>query len=94
VTLPPDDDDSRHRDEDEIPRKSILSSMPKHSLSRVVVLLAALAGILYLRQKTGSIAGCMSNAFLGPASPTVPTIRATVQVPDGGAATAPRRDHE
>ena len=52
--------------EDEIPRQGFWASMPKRTLSRVLILLAMLAGIIYLRQRTGTIAGCMSNAFLMP----------------------------
>jgi len=51
---------------DEIPRLGFWASMPKRSLSRVLILLAMLVGILYLRQRTGSIAGCMENAFRMP----------------------------
>jgi hypothetical protein len=47
----------------EIPRQSFWATVPKRSFVRVVVLLVALLGILYLRQQTSSIAGCMSNAF-------------------------------
>jgi hypothetical protein len=90
VSLPPEDDDSRPTDDDEIPRRSLLSAMPKRTFSRVVLLLAALAGILYLRQQTGSIASCMSTAFLAPAplprTPATPTIKASVLLPDGGTA--------
>jgi uncharacterized membrane protein len=57
-------DDERPLAEDEqIPRKGFLASMPKRTFSRVLVLLAALAGIIYLRQRTGAIASCMSDAF-------------------------------
>jgi hypothetical protein len=52
--------------EDEIPRQGILSAIPKRTFFRVVVLLAALAGILYLRQRTAAIASCMSDAFRIP----------------------------
>jgi len=57
------EDDARSGGEDEIPRQGFLAAMPKRTLSRVVVLLAALAGIIYLRQRTNSIAGCMADAF-------------------------------
>jgi hypothetical protein len=52
---------------DEIPRQGFWASMPKSSLSRVIILLALLAAILYLRQRTGTIAACMSGAFQAPA---------------------------
>jgi hypothetical protein len=61
-------DDNGPDDRDEIPRRSFWSSLPKRSLSRVLILLGLLAGIVYLRERTGSIAGCMSQAFLAPAA--------------------------
>jgi len=91
VSLPPEDDDSSRQD-DEIPRQSVLAAMPKRTFYRVVLLLAALAGILYLRERTGSIASCMSSAFqVPPPSPRTPassTIKASVLLPDGGTAAA------
>ena len=68
--LPEDDEHpsrpSRPSLEDEIPRQGILSAIPKRTFFRVVLLLAALAGILYLRQRTAAIASCMSDAFRIP----------------------------
>jgi hypothetical protein len=61
--LPEDDKRLSQETEDEIPRLGILSAIPKRTFSRVVLLLAALAGIIYLRQRTESIAGCMASAF-------------------------------
>jgi hypothetical protein len=56
---------------DEVPRHSIWSAIPKRTFGRVVILLALLVGILYLRERTPSIAGCMSNAFsVLPPTPT------------------------
>lgn len=56
---------------DRVPRQSVFASLPKRSVMRVLMLLGVLAGILYLRERTASIAGCMSNAFqiLPPAPP-------------------------
>lgn len=70
--VPDDDDGAKRKDEDEIPRRGILSTIPKRTFSRVLLLLAALAGIIYLRQRTGSIASCMATAFNlpPPARPT------------------------
>ena len=62
MSVDPEDDHLPNPD-DEIPRQGFLSTMPKQSLYRVVLLIAMLAGILYLRQRTGSIAGCMADAF-------------------------------
>ena len=65
--LPEDDEyPSRPSLGDDIPRQGILSAIPKRTFFRVVVLLAALAGILYLRQRTAAIEGCMSDAFRIP----------------------------
>ena len=50
----------------EIPRRGFWASMPKRSVPRVLLLLAALAGVIYLRQQTGAIAGCMADAFRMP----------------------------
>jgi hypothetical protein len=76
------DDEEKHPEE-EIPRQGVLSAIPKRSVYRVLVLLAALAGIIYLRQRTGSIASCMSDAFhvLPPATPGAPAMRVRVQLP-------------
>lgn len=53
-------------DRDELPRHSLLAAIPKRTFTRVLVLIAALLGILYLRERTSSIAGCMSDAFRPP----------------------------
>ena len=90
MTLPREDGDSSRTDDDEIPRHSLLSAMPKRTFYRVGLLLVALAGILYLRQRTGSIASCMSSAFQAPSpSPRTqvpPTIKASVLLPNSGTA--------
>jgi hypothetical protein len=73
LSEPPEDDEHPSpKDEDEIPRQGLLSAMPKRTFSRVVLLLAMLAGIIYLRQRTASIAGCMASAFSLPI-PAQPT---------------------
>jgi uncharacterized membrane protein len=56
-------DDKASSERDEIPRQSLLAAMPKRTFVRVLVLIAALIGIVYLRERTSSIAGCMSSAF-------------------------------
>jgi hypothetical protein len=58
---------------DELPRQGFLTAMPKRSIYRVMLLLAMLAGILYLRQKTGSISSCMANSL----APAVAPIRSS-----------------
>jgi len=65
----PDDKGLHHAGDDEtneIPRQGILSAIPKRTFARVVLLLAALAAIIYLRQRTSLIANCMSDAFRLP----------------------------
>jgi hypothetical protein len=64
--IPEDDDSASRRDEDEIPRPGILSTIPKRTFTRVALLLTLLAGIIYLRQQTGSIASCMASSFSLP----------------------------
>ncbi len=55
--------------------------MPKRSVMRVLVLLAALLAILYLRERTSSIAGCMSDAFRAPApTSTESAVRARIEL--------------
>jgi hypothetical protein len=80
-----DEDRAKSQDED-VPRQGLLASVPRRAVYRVLVLLAALAGILYLRQQTGSIASCMSQAFVAPAPAPAPTptpgpVRANIKPP-------------
>jgi hypothetical protein len=81
--MEPKDDRPLGKDE-EIPRRGILASMPKRTFYRVVVLLAALAGIIYLRQRTETIAGCMSSAFqVAPPGPRSDSpVRARIELPE------------
>lgn len=80
----PPDDEGKTSDSDESPRKGLLAAMPKRSFFRVVVLLAALAGIVYLRERTASIASCMSTAFSiippPPASSSGGGVRARIEL--------------
>lgn len=72
--------------DDGIPRRSFWASFPKRSLARVFLLLAMLAVILYLRERAGSIATCMSEAFHAPL-PSAPGVRVrglVVPAPDSG----------
>jgi hypothetical protein len=47
--------------------KGFFETIPRGTITRVLILLAALAGIVVLQRKTGAIAGCMSQAFMAPA---------------------------
>jgi hypothetical protein len=68
--------------DDPLPRRSVWSSIPKRSLSRALLLLAMLVGILYLRQRAPAMASCMSEAFRAPAAePAGVRLRAPVVLP-------------
>jgi hypothetical protein len=76
-------DDRPLSEDEEIPRRGILASMPKRTFYRVVVLLAALAGIIYLRQRTVAIASWLSDAFrVAPSAQqsTLP-VKARIELP-------------
>ncbi len=49
-------------------KKRFLETIPRGTITRVLILIAAFAGIIILQRKTGAIAGCMSQAFMAPAS--------------------------
>jgi len=75
--------------DDDLPRRSLWASLPKRNLGRAVVLLAILVAVVYLRDRTGAIAGCMANAFLAPppAPPGERGVRVRLALPppvDGG----------
>ena len=61
-----------HGEDDELRRQGWLASVPKRTIMRALLLMAALAGILYLRGKTAAIAGCMSDAFRAPVTQPAP----------------------
>jgi hypothetical protein len=77
------EDDQPPAEKYEIPRQGFFASMPKRSLSRILILLAALVGIIYLQQRTHFIAGCMADAFRAPVSAESPstTMKARVVLP-------------
>jgi hypothetical protein len=76
---------------DPLPRQSIWAHIPKRSLSRVLLLLALLAGILYLRKQATTIAGCMSDAFRVPAAePAGVRLKAPVVLPGPAPQRTPR----
>ncbi len=75
--------------DDELPRRSLWASLPKRNLARAVALLAILVAVVYLRDRTGAIASCISNAFLAPmpASSAEHGVRVRLALPppvDGG----------
>jgi hypothetical protein len=59
-------DDLNGEQTDLVPRMSVWQAIPKRHMFRIVFLLIALAGILYLQQKTSAITGCMNETFHAP----------------------------
>jgi hypothetical protein len=87
--MPPEDERPPGHD-DELPRQGFWMAVPKRSLFRLLLLLAMLAGILYLRHQTTSIAGCMSNAFsVPPGESSGARLKAKVVLPSAPAERAP-----
>jgi hypothetical protein len=81
-------DQERPGPDDEIPKRGFWSNLPKRSVSRILILLALLAGIVYLQQRAGAVAGCMSDAFRAPGPAQPPTVRVRLASPqplDGSA---------
>ncbi len=90
--MEPEDDKPAREPDDMPPRKSLWSAVPKRAFVRVLILVAALIGVVCLRKETESIAGCMSDAFRAPAPASTKTrglgVRAHILPPVD--ATAPR----
>ena len=73
------------------PRRGAWANLPRRSLSRVLLLLVLLAGILYLRQRATAIAGFFSDAFRVPAAePAGVRLKAKVVLPGPAPEGAPR----
>jgi hypothetical protein len=82
----------------EKPRRSFWATVPPRTATRIVILLALLAGVIVLQHRAGTIASCANQAFnLPPSSATATStggggilapghIRAHVVLPD----TSPR----
>ncbi|MGD0836489.1 MAG: hypothetical protein ABSB49_07585 [Polyangia bacterium] len=77
-------EDRGERDPDNAQRRRSLATIPRRTVSRVLVLVAALLGILYLRERTSAIAGCMSDAFRAPAPAGAAREPARVRLKVGG----------
>jgi hypothetical protein len=88
--------DEQQPNDEEKPRRSFWSNLPRGSIGRVVLLLLLLAVVVYLQGRSGEIAGCANKAFNlpPPSSPgsssvnsasSAGTIRARVILPDTAA---------
>ncbi len=55
----------------EEPRAGFWATLPRGTVTRVLLLLALLAVVVILQRKAGAIAGCMSQSFMAPQSRTV-----------------------
>jgi hypothetical protein len=51
---------------DEEPRAGFWATLPRGTVTRVLILLALLVGIVVLQRKAGAIAGCMNQSFMAP----------------------------
>jgi hypothetical protein len=81
---------------DEEPRKRLIATLPRGTITRTLILLALLFGVIVLQRRAGAIASCMSQTFMLPQSgtasmpadaspPGTGRIRARVVVPEGTA---------
>jgi hypothetical protein len=51
---------------DEEPRAGFWATLPRGTVTRVLILLALLVGVVVLQRKAGAIAGCMNQSFMAP----------------------------
>ncbi|MGB8298773.1 MAG: hypothetical protein WCG85_25375 [Polyangia bacterium] len=51
---------------DEEPRLGFWATLPRGTITRVLLLLGLLAVVVVLQRKAGAIAGCMSQSFMAP----------------------------
>ena len=57
---------SEQREGDEELRKGLFATLPRGTITRVLMLLALLVGVVLLQRKAGAIAGCMNQTFMLP----------------------------
>ena len=57
---------SEQRDGEEELRKGFFATLPRGTITRVLMLLALLVGVVLLQRKAGAIAGCMNQTFMLP----------------------------
>ena len=55
-----------NHDADEEPRAGFWATLPRGTVTRVLLLLALLVVVVTLQRKAGAIAGCMNQAFMLP----------------------------
>ena len=81
---------------DEKPRQRLIATLPRGTITRTLILLALLFGVVVLQRRAGAIASCMSQTFMLPqpgaastsadaGSPGAGRIRARVVLPEGTA---------
>jgi hypothetical protein len=63
-------------DGDEEPRLGFWATLPRGTITRVLLLLGLLVVVVVLQRKAGAIAGCMSQSFMAPQPRAVGTPRA------------------
>jgi hypothetical protein len=55
-----------NHDSDEEPRAGFWATLPRGTVTRVLLLLALLVVVVTLQRKAGAIAGCMNQSFMAP----------------------------
>jgi hypothetical protein len=58
--------EQHNHESDEEPRAGFWATLPRGTVTRVLLLLALLAVVVVLQRKAGAIAGCMSQSFVAP----------------------------
>ena len=58
--------ETHNHDGDDEPRLGFWATLPRGTITRVLLLLGLLAVVVVLQRKAGAIAGCMSQSFMAP----------------------------
>ena len=67
--------EERNHDGDEEPRLGFWATLPRGTITRVLLLLGLLLVVVVLQRRAGAIAGCMSQSFMAPQPRAVGTPR-------------------
>jgi hypothetical protein len=69
-----------NHDADEEPRAGFWATLPRGTVTRVLLLLALLVVVVTLQRKAGAIAGCMNQSFMAPQPRALGTSRGDASV--------------
>ena len=67
--------EERNHDGDEEPRLGFWATLPRGTITRVLLMLGLLLVVVVLQRRAGAIAGCMSQSFMAPQPRAVGTPR-------------------